>query len=62
MATDQRRFSVGTRALVGASFVAVVFGVGAVLFGGPAVTAAGVLAVMASAVALLLAVGQYLGD
>jgi len=62
MATDQRRFGVGPRELAGVSVVAVTFGILAVVFGGPAVTTVGVLAVMASAVALLLAVGQYLGD
>lgn len=62
MATNQRRFDVGVRTLVGASTVAVTFGVGAVLFGGPVVTAVGVLAVMTSAIAALLAVGKYLAD
>lgn len=62
MATNQRRFGVGPRALAGVAVVAVTFGVAAVLFGGPIVTAIGALAVMTSAVALLLSVGQYLGD
>jgi hypothetical protein len=62
METDQRRFGVGPRTLAGASVVAVVFGISAVLFGGSAVRGVGALAVMASAVALLLSVGQYLGD
>lgn len=62
MATERGRFDVSARYLAGLSVVAVLFGIVSVLFGGPAVTTAGVLAVMVSAVALLLAVGKYLAD
>ena len=62
MATEEGVLGVSSRALAGASVVAVLFGVVSVLLGGPAVTTAGVLSVMVAAVALLLAVGQYLGN